>query len=214
MGWPPPNFTSKYSLYSLKLIKKIIKLLGVRRVDFEVLLDLVDLEMVHGHSFGLGKRLLHIDIELTGEIIGVGDTENSLIEVDILCDVEVFPGVELLDSEFLGDLLTVHKNALGDSRVLHSRFSHVDGLVVEIVVQNAGTHSVVLQLTLNHSFLEVTEETQHLTVVLQPRGLNTGDVVVLGGFSGAAEVGRGLCAERFEQHRVQVFTNIISFLTH
>jgi len=58
--------------------------LGVWRIDFEIFLNFVNLEIVDGNSFDGIKGSFHSLIELLGEVIGIMDSEDSLIEVDIL----------------------------------------------------------------------------------------------------------------------------------
>lgn len=117
--------------------------LGVRRVDLEVFLNLVHLEIVDRHTFTLIEGSFHVHIELFGEVVGIINSENSLIEVDILCHIEIFPVVKFLHSNLFGDFLSVNEDALGDSGILHAGFGDVDGFVVQIVIHDARTDTVI-----------------------------------------------------------------------
>ncbi len=61
------------------------------------------------------KRLFHFVVEMTGEIVGVVNSEDPLVEIDINRDLEVLPGVEVHDTYFFGYFLAVDENSLGDA---------------------------------------------------------------------------------------------------
>ena len=71
------------------------------------------------------------------------NSKDSLIEVNILCNVEIFPAVEVHDSYFFRDSLTVDENSLSDSGILDSWFCDMDGFVVQIEINDAWSDSVV-----------------------------------------------------------------------
>jgi len=52
---------------------------------------------------------------MTGEIVGVVNSEDPLVEIDINRDLEVLPGVEVHDTYFFGYFLAVDENSLGDA---------------------------------------------------------------------------------------------------
>lgn len=172
--------------------------LGVWRIDFQIFLNFVNLEIVAGDVFSGLEGTFHVLVELAGEVVGVRDAEDSLIEVNILRDFEIFPGVEFLDSQCFRNFLTVYKDALGDAGVLDSGFGDVDGVVVEVIVNDTRSDAIVFELGLHDGFLEIAIESQDLSVVLEPGGLHPRDVVVLGGRAGSLEVGRGLGAESLQ----------------
>lgn len=90
----------------------------------------------------------------------------------------------------------------------------MDGVVIQVVVQDAGAHTVVFQLTFHHAFLKVAEEAEHLSVVLEPGRLDTGDVVILGLLAGLLEGDGGLGAEGFKQDGILIFSQEVGLLTH
>ena len=56
----------------------------------------------------------------------------------------------------------------------------MDGLVPQVVVQQTGPDSEVFQLTLHNGLLEVAGESEHFPVILEPLGLDPGDILVDG----------------------------------
>ena len=135
---------------------------------------------------------------MTGKIVGVVNSEDPLVEIDINRDLEVLPGVEVHNTYFFGYFLAVDENALGDAGVLDSRFSNVDGLIREIIVHDARSDSEVFQLGLDNGFLEVTEKSEHLSVKLQPGRLNSRNVVVFSCLPWFLEAYRTFSPERLQ----------------
>lgn len=161
-------------------------------------MHLVHLEMVYGHALARTQRLLHLDVEVLGKVVGILNPEDSLVEIDIGGNIEVFPTVKVHDPNFFRDFLSVDEDALRDPRVLDPRLGDVDGLVSQVIVHNAGPHSEILELRLHYCLLEVTVESKHLSVELEPRGLNSGYIIVLRRFSFFLETGRALRTEGFQ----------------
>jgi len=60
------------------------------------------------------------------------------------------------------ELVSLEEDALGDSRVLHSGFDDVDGIVVQVVVGDTFSNSVVFVGVLNDGLLEVSIEAKNL----------------------------------------------------
>ena len=55
---------------------------------------------------------------------------------------------------------------------------NLDGVVVEIIVDETFSESVVLEWTFDHTFLEIGSESEHLPIIFKPRGLDSRDVIV------------------------------------
>ena len=87
--------------------------------------------------------MFHIFIELFGEIITIMYSKDSLIEVNILWNTEIFPAVKVHDSYFFGDSLTIDEDSLSNSRIFHSRFGDMDCFVIQIKINDAWSDSIV-----------------------------------------------------------------------
>ena len=118
--------------------------------------------------------------ELSGEQITADNPEDVLAEVHINADVEVLPGVVVVTTERLWDFLSAEEHALWDPTVLDLGLRDEDCPVIEVEVDHALADSVVLVGVLHDRFLEVSSETQHRAVILQPTRLNPWDVLILG----------------------------------
>jgi hypothetical protein len=127
-------------------VKKIeirLKLLSIRRVNFQILLSFIDLKIVDGKGLGSSEGTFHVLVEGAGEVVAVIDAENAFKEVDVHLKAEILPLVVLSTAHFLGDALTVDEDALGDTRVFLSGFGEVDRAVVQVIVQYTGSDTVV-----------------------------------------------------------------------
>lgn len=67
--------------------------LRVRRVYLGVFGASVVLEKITRKGLRLIERTVHIIVELFCESIAVIDSEDTLIDVDIDCDIEILPGI-------------------------------------------------------------------------------------------------------------------------
>lgn len=96
-------------------LKIFFVFLSVWGVDLQVFLDLVDLEVVHGHSLIRAQGLFHLDVKILGKIISILNSEDSLVEIDVGRDIEILPAVKVHDTNFFRDFLSVNENSLSDS---------------------------------------------------------------------------------------------------
>lgn len=179
--------------------------LGIRRVDFQILLSFIHLKIIAWQRLSSGHRLLHVFIEFSGEIVAVVDTEHAFEETDVLLHAEILPEVVVGATDFLGHALTVDEDALSDARVDHARLGKMDGVVIQIIVQNTRTDAVVFQLTLDNTFLEVAEEAEYFAVIFEPAGLDTGNIIVLRLLARLLEGNGWLGAHSIEQLGVEFF---------
>jgi hypothetical protein len=74
--------------------------------------------------------------------------------------------------------MSLKENTLWDTRVLNSWLENMNGIVIKIVVQNTFSDSEVFVTILNNWFLEITVESQDLSVVLQPLWSDLGNGVL------------------------------------
>jgi len=64
--------------------------------------------------------------------------------------------------------VSLQEDSLRDSRVLDSWLDDVDGVIVQIVVNDTFSNSEILVGVFDNWFLEVAMEAQNLSVVLEP----------------------------------------------
>lgn len=123
--------------------KVFLIFLGIRWINFEIFLNFVNLEIVDRYTMNGVKRSFHILIELKGEIVSIVNSEYSLIEVDILWHIEIFPRIVLLGSKDFGNFLSIDKNALCDSWVFYTRFGHMDSVIIQVIIHDARTNTII-----------------------------------------------------------------------
>ena len=99
-----------------------------------------------------------VGIESLGEVIGIHNSENSLVNVQVHSDVEVFPGVSFWLLSWDEDLVSLKENTLRNARVLDAVLKDVKGIIIKIVVHCAFTDTVILVGILHNRLLEVSLE--------------------------------------------------------
>jgi len=119
------------------------------------------LEGVSGESLGGALSDALIGVEGTGEIITVNNAEEATVELNVLANYQVLPGVGL-DGVNLGDEVPLEEDALRDTRVGNTGLQDVDGVVLEVVVHGALAEAVVLVGVLNDGLLEEDAEVEDL----------------------------------------------------
>jgi hypothetical protein len=125
-------------------------------------------EQVLWVAFWATKGNTLVGEESPGEIITVNDSEDSLVHIEVDANVEVLPDVVFRLVLWVWELVSLQEDSLWDSRVLNSWLDDVDGIIVKIVVNDALSDPVVLIGVLDNWFLEVTMESQYLSVILEP----------------------------------------------
>lgn len=100
------------------------------------------------------------------KIITINNSENTPIEVDINPNIEITPG-EMLGFIFR-DFVTSNKNALRNSRILHSWLSHISCIVLQMMMDNASPYTEIFISKLMHGFLEISEQSQNMAIIFQP----------------------------------------------
>jgi len=142
------------------------------------------------HGSGLGEQVLWVVLisvqfntlvgeESSGEFIGANDSELSLVDIEVLANVQVLPGVVLGLIIWVWEFVSLEENSLWDSGVLNSVLNDVDGVIVEIVEDDALSNSEVLVGILNNWLLEIGEEFKNLSVIFQPLWGNAWDCIIL-----------------------------------
>ena len=129
--------------------------------------------LVVNHSSGVSEKiLLHglrsikcntfIGIETPREIITITNSENSLVDIQVLRKVQILPVIVLGLIMGKWKLVSLQEDTLGYTRVLNSWFNNVNGIIIKIVVDDALSDSVVLIWILNNWFLEICMEFENL----------------------------------------------------
>lgn len=100
--------------------------------------------------------------ETPGEIVAVDKSEDSLVDIEIDANIEIRPYVIFGLVLWVWKFVSFQKDALRNTGVLNSWLDDVDGVIVEVVVDNALSNSVVFVWILDYWFLEVSTEGKHL----------------------------------------------------
>jgi len=159
-------------------------LFSVRRVDLCILCPDKCLEEVSRKGLGFIEGTLQIFVEFFCEGVTVIDPEDSFENVQVDCNVEIFPLIVVSQfSDDLGDLLPFEEDSLRNACILDFLLGDVDALVGEIVVDLYGPDPVVFESCFDDMLLEVGIVPEYLAIVFEPGGLYSRDVVVFGCFS-------------------------------
>ena len=129
--------------------------------------------LVVDHQPGLGEKICWVALrwvksnslvgeESSGEVIAVDDSENSSVHIEVHSNVEVLPDVILGWVLWSWELVSLHEDSLGNSRVLNSWLDDVKGIVIKVVEDGALSKSVVLIGIFNNWLLEITREGKYL----------------------------------------------------
>ena len=113
------------------------------------------------HSSSLGEQVFWIalwgievvalhGIESSSEVIGVHNSEYSLINIEVESNIDVFPGVEFGFVFWVWQFVSLQETSLWDSGVLDFWFIDLNGVVVEEVVDFALSSSEILVWIFNN----------------------------------------------------------------
>jgi len=145
--------------------------------------------LIVDHQSGLGEQVFWVSLrwvertslvgeETSCEVIAVDNSEDSCVDIEVNADVEILPDVVFGWVIRVWQLVSLHEDALGNSGVLNSWLNDVDGVVIEVIVDDALSKSVVLVGVFNYWLLEVSFESEDLSVILEPLGGNLGNGVL------------------------------------
>lgn len=109
-----------------------------------------------------------IGIESSSEIITVNNSENSLVDIEVNSNIKVLPEIVLGLVFWVWKLVSLQKDSLWNSGVLNSWLNNMDCVIVEVVVDDALSNSVVFVWIFDDWFLEVSFKAKYLSVVLKP----------------------------------------------
>ncbi len=142
--------------------------------------------------------------------------EDSFVEVDVDADVEVSPSVVIGKfADDFGDFLSFEEDALWDAGVFDLGLGDVNGFVGKVIINDDFSDAVVFESAFNDMFLEVAIKSEDFSVVLQPRGLDPGNVIVFRGFSVLEE---GKLGDAFGEFINEVYVDfllgVLSFLLY
>lgn len=163
----PENVENEYFSIIIKEAFKSFVWSSSLEFDFEVVLhlSLIWWGLFHvDHGSGMSEKISWISlrsikcnsfigIESSGEVITVDDSENSSVDVEVHAEIEVSPGVVLGLVIWEWELVSLKEDSLWDTRVLNSWFNYVDGVIIEIVIDDALSHPEVLVWIFNDWFL-------------------------------------------------------------
>jgi hypothetical protein len=101
-------------------------------------------------------------IESSCELVAVDDPENSLVDIKVHSNIEIFPGVILGLIIWEWKFVSFQENALWDSGVINLAFENNDCVVFEVVVDSAFSGSEVLIWVFNHWLNKICVENEAL----------------------------------------------------
>lgn len=182
-------------------------LFSIGRVDFDIFGFDKLVKKVWRFGCGIVQGDFHVVVELSSEGITIVNVEDSFKEVDIDSDVEIFPCViirKLADN--LGDFLSFQEHALGNTGVLNFGLGNIDCLISQVIVNEDFPDAIVLPLAFDDMLLEECIESQDFPIILEPRRLYTGDVVVFGLF---AILHEGEIGDTFGEFIDKVFIDLL-----
>ena len=175
----PENFEGKYLAVVVKETFQILVRAATFQFDFVVVLvfSQIGRVLLHvDHGTSLGERIVgevlraadvnaFVGVECLGELIRVNDAENTGVDIQVLAELEVRPVIG--STGWVWQLVSLKEDALRDSSVLNAALNDVDGVVVEVVVEDALADPVVLVGVFNNWLLEVGFEVKHLKVTVR-----------------------------------------------
>lgn len=182
-------------------------LFSIGRVDLDIFSFDKLVEKVWRFGCGIVQGDFHVVVELSSEGITIINVEYSFKEVYIDSDVQIFPCViirKLADN--LGDFLSFQEHALRDTGVLNFGLGNIDCFISKVIINEDFPDAIVLPLAFDHMLLEECIESQDFPVVLEPWGLDTGDVVVFGLF---AILHEGEIGDTFGEFVDKVFIDLL-----
>mmetsp|Transcript_8111 Transcript_8111/g.25327 ORF Transcript_8111/g.25327 Transcript_8111/m.25327 type:complete len:295 (+) Transcript_8111:1222-2106(+) len=148
------------------------------RVEILLVAHNVRLHLLASRRVRIRRRLQgsrYFDAELlhegAGEVVGVGEQEDTAVEVKLDPDVEVRGIVEVTIGLRHAMALEEDRSlalTLRDAGVLYLGLGDVHRVVLQIIVEGALADAVILQTGFMHSLLEVAVETQDLSVEGEP----------------------------------------------
>jgi hypothetical protein len=119
-----------------------------------------------------------LSVELFSERISTHDAENSAIDVQVLRDIEILPGVVFRLVIRERKFVALEEDALWDTSILNTRLNDVKSVVFEVVENDAVADAEVLIRILDNWLLEVCLELKYLSVILEPLGRNLRNGVI------------------------------------
>lgn len=172
----PENIENKNFSIIIKETLELFIWSSTFKLHFDILFDfsLVWWSLLHvDHSSSLSEKIIWITLwgikcnafvgkESSGEVIAVYDSENSLVDVEIARDVHISPGVVLGVIIRVWQLMSLEEDALWNTSVLNSWLNDVDGVIIEIVVDDAFSESEILIGILDNWLLEIGIKAQNL----------------------------------------------------
>lgn len=99
-----------------------------------------------------------VGVESTSKVVGIDNTEDAAIDVEVDADVKVPPSVGLGLKTRDKDLMALKKNTLRDTGVLYLVLKNVQGVIIKVIEDSALADTIVLIGALYDGLLEVAFE--------------------------------------------------------
>lgn len=137
------------------------------------------LELIIRETLSSIKRKALISVESSGEIITINNSKNSLVDIEVGRTIQICPGIVSRLVIWEWKLMTFQKDTLWYSSILNSWFNNVNGIVIQVVENNAFTNSEIFIWVFDNWFLEVSVEFKNLSIILQPLWSNLWNSIIL-----------------------------------
>jgi hypothetical protein len=124
------------------------------------------LELIIRETLSSIKRKALISVESSGEIITINNSKNSLVDIEVGRTIQICPGIVSRLVIWEWKLMTFQKDTLWYSSILNSWFNNVNGIVIQVVENNAFTNSEIFIWVFDNWFLEVSVEFKNLKITI------------------------------------------------
>jgi len=132
------------------------------------------------HGSGVGKRIVREVFRLAnvepfvgkvsfGKVVAINDTEHSGVDIQITTKPQISPIIGALAlfcdcavCSWFWQFVSLEKDSLRNSRILNAALNDVNGVVIEIVVDDTFADPIVLSGVFNYWLLEIGFEVEHL----------------------------------------------------
>ena len=145
------------------------------QLDFNVVLEfsLIGRSLLHvDHGAGVSEGILGevlssadvltlVGVERASELVAVNDAEDTVIDVKVHAESEIGP-IVIAGAVRHAELGALQENALGDTRVLNARLDDMEGVVIQVEVDDALSDAEVLSGVLDDGLEEVRLEVEDL----------------------------------------------------
>ena len=118
-------------------------------------------EGILGEVLSSADVLTLVGVERASELVAVNDAEDTVIDVKVHAESEIGP-IVIAGAVRHAELGALQENALGDTRVLNARLDDMEGVIIQVEVDDALSDAEVLSGVLDDGLEEVRLEVEDL----------------------------------------------------